>query len=84
MDVGQHLCAVQGWGPPSTNADTFRILSEHEVLPADLATRMAQASGFRNVLVHVYVDVRDDFVVANLPRTANIRAFVVAIADWLG
>lgn len=84
VDVGQHLCAVQGWGPPSTNADTFRILSEHAVLPADLATRMAQASGFRNVLVHEYVDVRDDLVVANLARTADIRAFVVAIADWLG
>ena len=83
VDVGQHLCAVQGWGPPATNADTFRILSEHAVLPADLATRMAQASGFRNVLVHEYVDVRDDLVVANLagPRTSG--PFVAAVADWL-
>lgn len=54
------------------------------LLPAGLATRMAEASGFRNVLVHEYVDVRDDLVVANLARTADIRAFVVAIADWLG
>jgi uncharacterized protein YutE (UPF0331/DUF86 family) len=83
VDVGQHLCAVQGWGPPSTNADTFRILAEHAVLPAELATRMAQASGFRSVLVHEYVDVRDDLVVANLSRTDDIRAFVAAIADWL-
>lgn len=83
VDVGQHLCAVQGWGPPSTNADTFRILSEHCVLPADLASRMAQASGFRNVLVHEYVEVRDDLVVANLARTADIREFVTAVADWL-
>jgi uncharacterized protein YutE (UPF0331/DUF86 family) len=83
VDVGQHLCAVQGWGPPASNADTFRILSEHAVLPADLATRMSRASGFRNVLVHEYVDVRDDLVVANLARTQDIRAFVAAIADWL-
>ncbi len=83
VDVGQHLCAVQGWGPPSTNADTFRILSEHAVLPADLAARMVQASGFRNVLVHEYVEVRDDIVVANLARTSDIRQFVAAVADWL-
>lgn len=83
VDVGQHLCAVQGWGPPATNADTFRILSEHAVLPSDLAGRMAQASGFRNVLVHEYVDVRDDIVVANLARTTDIRQFVSAVADWL-
>lgn len=84
VDIGQHLCAVQGWGPPSTNADTFRILSEHSVLPAELGERMAQASGFRNVLVHEYVEVRDDLVVANLARTADIREFVTAVADWLG
>ena len=36
VDVGQHLCAVQGWGPPATNADTFRILATHSVLTADL------------------------------------------------
>jgi uncharacterized protein YutE (UPF0331/DUF86 family) len=83
VDVGQHLCAVQGWGPPATNADTFRILSEHAVLPADLAVRMGQASGFRDVLVHEYVQVRDDLVVANLGRTTDIRHFVSAVADWL-
>lgn len=83
VDVGQHLCAVQGWGPPSTNADTFRILAEHAVLPADLAARMARASGFRNVLVHEYVEVRDELVLANLGRTTDIRQFVAAVADWL-
>lgn len=45
---------------------------------------MARASGFRDVLVHEYVDVRDDLVVANLQRTADIRAFIAAIATWLG
>ena len=83
VDVGQHLCAVQGWGPPATNADTFRILAEHAVLPADIAERMVRASGFRNVLVHQYVEVRDDIVVANLARTVDIRQFVAAVADWL-
>ena len=83
VDVGQHLCAVQGWGPPATNADTFRLLAAHGVLDDDLAIRMARASGFRNVLVHEYVQVRDDLVVANLERTADLRQFVRAVADWL-
>lgn len=83
VDVGQHLCAVRGWGPPSTNADTFRILAAHGVLDDDLAARMARASGFRNVLVHGDIQVRDDLVEANLDRTGDIRGFVAAIADWL-
>jgi uncharacterized protein YutE (UPF0331/DUF86 family) len=84
VDVGQHLCAVHGWGPPATNADTFRILAAHDVLDHDSAERMARASGFRNVLVHEYVEVRDDLVVAHLARTSDIRDFVGAVADWLG
>lgn len=84
VDVGQHLCAVQGWGPPATNADTFRLLAAHGVLDDDLANRMARASGFRNVLVHEYVQVRDDLVVANLARTGDLRGFVRVVADWLG
>ena len=83
VDVGQHICAVEGWGPPSSNADTVRLLAEHGVLDRDLADRMARASGFRNVLVHEYVTVRDDLVIANLARTTDIRAFVGAIAAWL-
>ena len=83
VDVGQHLCAVRGWGPPATNADTFRILAAHEVLDHDIAERMARASGFRNVLVHEYVEVREDLVVAHLARTSDIRDFVGAVADWL-
>jgi uncharacterized protein YutE (UPF0331/DUF86 family) len=83
VDVGQHLCAVQGWGPPSTNADTFRILAEHGVLEPGLALDMAKASGFRNVLVHEYVDIREDLVVANLALTSDIRRFVAAVAEWL-
>ena len=83
LDVGQHLCAVQGWGPPATNADTFRILAAHEVLHHDIAERMARASGFRDVLVHGSVEVREDLVVAHLARTSDIRVFVGAVADWL-
>jgi uncharacterized protein YutE (UPF0331/DUF86 family) len=44
---------------------------------------MARASGFRNVLVHEYVEVRDDIVVANLSRTGDLREFVRCVADWL-
>jgi uncharacterized protein YutE (UPF0331/DUF86 family) len=81
--VGQHICAVRGWGPPASNADSFRILAEHGVLDPDLAARMSRASGFRDVLVHEYVEVRDDLVVANLDRTGDIRGFVAAVAAWL-
>jgi uncharacterized protein YutE (UPF0331/DUF86 family) len=48
LDVAQHMCASEGWGPPSTNADALVVLGRHGVLDADLARRLAQAVGFRN------------------------------------
>ena len=83
VDVGQHICAVKGWGPPASNADTFVILAAHGVLDEEIADRMARASGFRNILVHEYIAVRDELVVANLGRTGDIRRFVAEVATWM-
>lgn len=52
VDVAQHLCSSQGWGPPQDNGDAMRLLGRHGVVDAQLADRMRQAVGFRNVLVH--------------------------------
>lgn len=83
VDVGQHVCATEQWGPPDTNAATFHVLRDHAVLSPGVAEAMARACGFRNVLVHEYVAVRDDLVIANLDRLSDLRAFVAEVASWL-
>ena len=55
LDIAQHVCASEGWGPPSSNAEALRLLGRHDVLPTGLSDVMASAVGFRNVLVHGYV-----------------------------
>lgn len=37
VDIAQHICAAQGWGPPSDNGDAVKLLGRHEVLTARLA-----------------------------------------------
>lgn len=83
VDVGQHLCAAEGWGPPADNSDVFAILADRGVLTTELGTAMARANGFRNVLVHEYVAVDDDLVVANLAHLEDLDRFVAAVAEWL-
>jgi len=39
--------------------------------------------GFRNVLVHGYVDVDNDVVVANLDRLGDFEGFVVCVTRWV-
>ena len=76
IDAAQHVCAAQGYGPPDDNASAVRILGQHGVLPSDLASEVAAAVGFRNLLVHRYAQIDDERVVDNLARLADIEAYV--------
>lgn len=44
---------------------------------------MRQAVGFRNVLMHEYVAVDDDVVLARLVDPSCLVAFVADVATWL-
>ena len=83
VDVAQHVCASQGWGPPWDNGDAIRLLGFHGVLPVDLADRLRRAVGFRNVLVHDYVDVDDGIVLERLANLADLDDFVAVVATWV-
>ena len=49
-----------------------------------LAGELRKASGFRNVLVHGYINVDDDVVRARLEDLDDLRAFATAIAVFVG
>jgi len=83
INVAQHLCASEGWGPPASNADAMHVLARQGVITAELAEVLARTVGFRNVLVHGYAEVDDDLVVAQLDRVDRLEGFVAAVARWI-
>jgi uncharacterized protein YutE (UPF0331/DUF86 family) len=83
LDVAHHLCVSEGWGPPSSNADSMRVLGRHGVLADELADVMARGVGFRNVLVHGYADVDDRLVIAFLDHVPDLGAFVDQVSAWM-
>ncbi len=44
VNVAQHLCASEEWGPPSSNAASLTLLGEQEVLSRELAQRLCRQS----------------------------------------
>lgn len=54
VSLAVHWLADQGLDVPQTYGEVFRLLGEQEVLPTDLAGRLAAASGFRNLVAHQY------------------------------
>jgi uncharacterized protein YutE (UPF0331/DUF86 family) len=83
VDIAHHLCAVQGWGPPSDNGDAVNLLGRHGILSHELASSLRKAVGFRNVLVHEYVEVSDDIVIARLNDLSDLWTFVREVTTWL-
>lgn len=84
IDVAQHVCAAEGWGPPRDNGDAMALLGRHGVLDTELAGRMRRAVGFRNVLVHEYAVVDDAVVLARLDDPSDLEAYGRQVAGWLG
>lgn len=82
LDIAHHLLASELWGPAEDSAHGVRLLARHGVVEADLAERLARATGFRNVLVHGYAEVDDDLVVANLDELDDLQAFVDQVRAW--
>lgn len=83
IDIAQHLCSVQGWGPPRDNGDAMVQLGQREVVTPLIAESTRRAVGFRNVLVHAYVEVDDAIVRERLADLRDLRTFTVSVAAWL-
>jgi uncharacterized protein YutE (UPF0331/DUF86 family) len=83
VDIAQHLCASEGWGPPRDNGDAVELLGRHGLLEIDLARRLRRAVGFRNVLVHEYIEVDDEIVLSRLKDLSDLDSFVAAVAEWV-
>ncbi len=54
VSLAAHWLADQGLDVPQTYADMFHRLGERGVIPAALGTRLAAASGLRNLIAHQY------------------------------
>jgi len=83
VDIAQHICSAQGWGPPADNGDAMKVLGRHGTLTAEVSDAMRKAVGFRNVLVHDYVEESDVIVVSRLGNLADLEQFVEQVTAFL-
>jgi uncharacterized protein YutE (UPF0331/DUF86 family) len=57
LDIAQHLIGDQGYRQPGSNKEAIEVLLQEGVLDADLAARLKGWMGFRNLLVHLYLEI---------------------------
>ncbi|MGQ9558073.1 MAG: type VII toxin-antitoxin system HepT family RNase toxin [Desulfurispora sp.] len=83
IDIGSHIIAERGYRPPSSYADIFTVLHEEGLIPEDLAGTMRKIAGFRNILVHDYLDVDPQIVYTCLQRLEDFQRFAEHVLNWL-
>ncbi len=82
IDLAVSSCVRLGLGSPPTYGDAFRSLATAGVVDPELASRLARAAGFRNLVVHAYaeLDLRRLHAIAS-DGPADLRAFLAALRD---
>lgn len=84
IDIGQYILSEKGVAPARDYADVFGQLAEIGVLPVSFAGRMAAMARFRNVLVHLYVEVDLDRVYGYIQKDlGDFETFASHIAAYL-
>ena len=57
LDIANHIIADHGYEAPETYRDAFAVLARHGFIADELARRLQSWAGFRNILVHAYLDI---------------------------
>ena len=57
LDISNHIVADMKLNLPADSKELFDLLATHKVLPPALAKRLVLMAGFRNVLVHEYLEI---------------------------
>ena len=57
LDIAAHIVSEERLGEPATNRELFDRLARAGWIERELADRISNMAGFRNVLVHGYTDI---------------------------
>ena len=85
IDIASHIIAVKGMGRVEEYRGMFHLLGEKGVIETDLAKRLGDMAGFRNLLVHRYGDV-DNAVVLEMIQSelSDVVDFERAVVRFVG
>ncbi|OLS01551.1 type VII toxin-antitoxin system HepT family RNase toxin [Tissierella creatinophila] len=84
IDIANILISSSEIEKPSTYRETILILSELDIIPKNFSKDLAKMVGFRNILVHDYINIDEEIILDVLNNKLNdfIR-FTSYINKWV-
>ena len=82
LDVTNHIIASEGFRAPKDYGDSFKVIEEENIIPADFSAKLIQMAKFRNRLVHLYSQIDDAYVHAFINKDVkDIKKFESIILE---
>lgn len=84
INISEHIVAGLKLGKPEYAKELFPILAKEDIISNELAKKLSQAVGLRNVLVHLYLEVNLEILAEAATTDLNdLREFAKQINDFL-
>jgi len=83
IDIANRIIALEGYDKPNDAFEAIIRLGEQNILPLDFAKQFAPITGFRNILIHEYLDIDWKEVYDNLHSLEDFRFYIENIRRWL-
>lgn len=68
IDISNTIIAKKGFRIPKSYKDTIKVLEDNEVIQKELSDMLIQLVGLRNLIVHMYADIKSEIIHENLPE----------------
>ena len=83
IDIANRIISIENLEKPLDYYDAIMRLGEAGILPLKFAKKLAPIAGFRNILVHDYMDINWDEVYNNLHQLNDISKFMKQVKGWM-
>jgi uncharacterized protein YutE (UPF0331/DUF86 family) len=83
IDIANHIIADSGYRTPQGYAESFNVLLEEGIIPIELADKMKMVAGFRNILVHDYLEIDNKIVYQSLKHLEDFHEFAKHVYNLL-
>jgi len=85
LDIGRDLLTERGVDPGTTGRISFKQLAKAGIIGRDLAEHLGDHYGLRNALVHGYLAVDEEEIIAQLPTVRDLMDdYMNAVTAYLG
>ena len=83
IDLANRIISMEQLEKPRDYYEAILRLGEAGILPLEFSQRLAPLAGFRNILVHEYLDIDWDEVYQNLQEMRNLYQFMAYVREWM-